>query len=238
MQDLIISLIILFFGTSGLFWAVIKSSRNKPRLNIWIKGMGIHTSDNDPSKVEFFFACEVHNPNSKNNSIKAAHFMIFNRKNNESIWHSSGVKLYKPDSTTNWIGSKIGPTLKVPGNETVEFIAVQEAQAEIASQYIGNNGLFRINPKHEKPFQFKLILVDSFGNCFTGSLGQDEKTQLIDMKRLVKLSRARTDMLNDNTYGRPRFKHVKQFYWLIIKCRFLFMIKSTLYHLGIKNSTA
>ena len=235
MSDLLSWLFLAVFGTSGLLWAIIASRRKRPRLKLRVKGDGVH-SVSEPNDVHIFLHCKVDNLSPENNSISEAHFGFMNKRETELIWNSTNVKLYEYDPTSNYIGKKIGPALRIKGNTSREFIAVLHTNREVVSQYIGTGSLVRFSKDQEKPFEFRLILIDANGSAFTGNL-QSKNTMLINYHLLQYLDHKSIDLLNDNMYGRPRLKHLCAFYIGSMRLRLAYWFKRLLYELGLFAGT-
>jgi len=144
------------------------------------------------------------------------------------------VELFKPDRITNWTGEKIDTPLVIEGKAGIECIAVLTMPNEVYFRYLGDRmpGHLAKMPGYEKPFPFKLILRDSFGNHFTGGLNTDQSV-LVDYESLRHMSVLNTDISNDSAYGRPRVKHIRRFYLGRLRKWSKFKIRLFLYYFGI-----
>lgn len=235
MTDLLFKLFIALFGVGGLLWAIIAARRKRPRLKLTVKGQGVHV-ESEPDNLHIYLVCKIDNLSSDSNSITEAHFAFLNTRESEYIWNAINVKFFSHDKASNYIGEEIGPALRVDGHSSIEFIAVLQTNREVVARYLGSGSMFRHHKHQEIPFQFRLILIDSNGNAFTGHL-QSKKVMIINHRLLTYLSHKRTDLLNDNMYGRKRMKHLGEFYVGSLWFRTAYVAKRCMYELGLFAGT-
>jgi hypothetical protein len=235
--DSIITIAIALAGVlGGGIWKIFKESRVRPRLALTIKGTGTRPIEALPEMCDMFFHCEVHNLSEKPNAICVRHLVFMNSRKTEILWRSIAVDLYEKDQATNWIGTKLKSPLKLGGMNGKEFVAVARIDSAVASRFLGGS-MIRTSPDQEKPFPYFLLLEDTHGNCFTNTLTSKKRYRLLDMTRLLAVSARRIDLENDNTYGRPRLKHLFLFYGSICKLSFSWPLRKVLYGIGLRSST-
>lgn len=231
--DTLIKLLVAIGGSGGLLWGILAASRKRPQIVLHIKGLGVRESTVKDSH-DVFFHIEIRNRSPEINSIDKLIFTIWNTRLTEFIWEAWNVELFKPDRKTNWTGDKIDTPLVLNGKAGMESIAVLTMPDEVYYRYLGDRmpGHLAKMPGYEKPFPFKLLLRDSFGNHYTGGLNT-EQSVLVDYESLRHMSVLNTDISNDCAYGRPRVKHIRKFYFGRIRRWFRFKIRIFLYYMGI-----
>ena len=229
-------LVVALLGSGGIFWAVLAASRKRPQIVLHVKGHGRHEDIEKPNMHEIFFHVDIRNKSSEKNSIDKLIFTIWNKRSSEYIWESWNVDVFKPDAKTNWVGAKIKTPLVLDAKDGLDSIAVVTMPGDVYFNYLADRMPRLTNEEgYEKPFKYRLLLRDSYGNHYTGDLNNN-KSILVDYTSLRHMSVLNTDISNDSLYARPRLKHIYRFYTGRMLLWLRFKIRMVLYYLGVISS--
>lgn len=232
MSELIISIIVALVGSGGIFWAGQTASRKRPQVCVEVKAYGNRASKKVGTH-EIFFHVVIKNTSPNKNAIDKLIFIIWNNRKTESIWEAWNAKFFKINKSTNWAGTEIGLPLVLKGKDSKEGLIVQQMPDDVYYNFLADRFPKQIDfPATEKPFNFQIILRDSFGNHFTGELSK-EGLQIIDYSLLRYMNRKNIDILNACTYGRKRARPIFEFYTGRIIKLIMFKIRKIFYYIGI-----
>lgn len=176
------------------------------------------------------------NKSIEKNTVDKLILLIWNNRRTEYIWESWSVKLYKPNIANNWIGDEIEVPLVLEGKRGVEAIAIIPLPDDVFFNYLADRMPSMLQKvASEKPFHVQLVACDSNNNYFTGDLTK-EGVQLLDYRSLRHMHMKSTDITNACTYGRPRVKHLLEFYLGRARRWVRFKIRKAGYMLGVVSS--